>query len=482
MSGIETRETSIPSDRKRSVTAGRERVGLFGSGQHRAVVVCLMVSGGWCYGIDSGGGGNYLACGSGLGGAACRRSNQYSAPGTPLDEWHECCPIKAIAGYGNGLGPGESRWPRRALVKIQVQNKWSAVALILIALVAVASIVVPVPFVTRSPGPVFDVLGDIDGEPVLEIKGAKSYPTSGRLDMTTVSEVGGAGGSLNVVSAVIGLFDADSSVVPAGERYPNGAPTEEDREAQQKVFAASQSTALAAAADYVGRPVTSQAVVFDVVPDSPADGILQAADVIESVNGETVDDGRQVGEIVSVLPTGSSVVFRILRDGAAMTQNVTTRSVPVDPENPEGRQKSVVGILVDNHYESDFRAVVSLDDIGGPSAGLVFSMAMVDHLQKADMFDGRHVAGTGTILADGAVGPIGGIDKKMSAAADAGAGLFLAPHGNCEDVAVSVPEGLTVVPVDSLAEAIQSTRDWLAGRELATCLDAADATHSGKNS
>ena len=366
-------------------------------------------------------------------------------------------------------------------MKLQIHNKWSAAALILIGLLAVASIVLPVPFVTRSPGPVFDVLGDIDGEPVLEIKGAKRYPTSGRLDMTTVSEAGGTGGSLNVVSALFGLFDPDSSVVPAEEKYPNGAPTEDDREAQQKVFAASQSNALAAAANYVGRPVTSQAVVFDVVPDSPADGLLQAADVIESVNGEAVDDGRQVGEIVGPLPAGSTVVFEIIREGVSQTKNVTSASAPVDPEDPDGQQKSVVGILVDNHYESDFRAKVSLDDIGGPSAGLVFSMAMVDHLQKADMFDSRHVAGTGTIGADGSVGPIGGIDKKMSAAVDAGAELFLAPRDNCEQVSASAPEGLTVVPVESLTRAIQSTQDWLASRELAACSDTADATDSSKN-
>lgn len=364
----------------------------------------------------------------------------------------------------------------------QVRNRWSAAALILISLLAVGSIVAPVPFLARSPGPVFDVLGDFDGKPVLEIKGAKSFPTSGQLDMTTVSEAGGNGGSLTVVSALVGLFDPDSSVVPAEEKYPNGPPPEDDREVQQKVFAASQSVALAAAANQVGRPVTSQAVVFDVVPDSPADGLLRAADVIKSVNGESVDDGRQVGEIVSALPAGSTIVFKIIRDGAAKTESVISKSVPIDPEDPDGPSKSVVGIFVDNHYESDFRAKVSLDDIGGPSAGLVFAMAMVDHLQKADMFEGHHVAGTGTIGPDGSVGPIGGIDKKMIAAKSAGVELFLAPVDNCAEVTASTPTGLTVVPVDSLDRAIESTQDWLAGRDLASCLDAADEVHPDRNS
>ena len=109
-------------------------------------------------------------------------------------------------------------------------------------------------------------------------------------------------------------------------------------------------------------------------------------------------------------------------------------------------------------------------------------MAMVDNLQKADMFDGRHVAGTGTIRADGLVGPIGGIDKKIIAAESAGAELFLAPMGNCAEVTASAPAGLRVVPVESLAQAIESTQNWLAGRELASCSDTADVVDSGKNS
>jgi PDZ domain-containing protein len=365
-------------------------------------------------------------------------------------------------------------------VKQQVQNKWTALALVLIGLIVVASIVVPVPFVKRSPGPVFDVLGDIDGSPVLQIKGTKSHPTSGRLDMTTVSEAGGSGSSLYVTTAVLGLFDPDSSVVPAEERFPDGEPSDQDREVQERVFAASQSTAVAAAADYLERPVTSQAIVFDVIPEAPADGVLKAADVIETVNGQAVDDRKQVGEIIGVLPTGSRVVFEFIREGAAQTKEVPTQQVPVDPEDPEGEQKSVVGVLIDNHYESDFEAEVALDDIGGPSAGLVFSMAMVDRLQKEDLFQGHHVAGTGTIGAKGSVGAIGGIDKKLVAAHDAGAELFLAPARNCKKVAKSTPAGLTVVPVESLDTAIQATKDWLAGRELASC--EVDAVDSGKNS
>jgi PDZ domain-containing protein len=354
-------------------------------------------------------------------------------------------------------------------VKFYLRNRWTTAASVLILAVVAAVLLVPVPFLTRSPGPVFDVLGDVGGQPVLKIVDAQSYPTTGILDMTTVSEAGGTSGSLNLLTAVIGLFDPQTSVIPSEDQYPNGPPTEADREVSQKVFAASQSTALAAAANYVGRPVTSQAVVFDVVPGAPADGSLLSGDVIMSVNGEVVSDGAQVGQIVGVLPVGSEVEFEILRDGSEQTVNVKTEAAPVDPEGSADSKKSVVGIFVDNHYESDFRAEITLQDIGGPSAGLVFSMAMVDKLSGDDLLDGKHIAGTGTIAADGAVGPIGGIDKKLIAAKDAGAGIFLAPADNCADVVSATPDGLTVIPVNSLTEAIASAKDWLANRDLPTC-------------
>jgi len=340
-------------------------------------------------------------------------------------------------------------------------SRWAWAALVLVAIVAVAAVVLPVPFVTKSPGPVFDVLGEIDGQPVLEIEGAKSFSTTGMLDLTTVAESGGAGGNLNAISAIFGVFSGSTSVVPLDQQYPDGPPSEQDRERQELVFAASQSEALAAAANYTDRPVQTEAVVFDVVPDGPSQGKLERGDVIESINGETISQASAVGEAISELPVGSDVEFAVERDDAAEEVQVTTAA------GPEGN--SVVGIFVDNRYSSDFEATIGLQDIGGPSAGMIFSMAMVDKLTKEDLLMGNHVAGTGTITAAGDVGPIGGIDKKMIAAQSAGAELFLGPAANCEDIMGNEPEGLQVVPVRTLDDSVAAVQDWLANRDLPGC-------------
>jgi PDZ domain-containing protein len=341
-------------------------------------------------------------------------------------------------------------------------SRWAWAALILAAVVAMAAIALPVPFVTKSPGPVFDVLGEIDGEPVLEIEGAKSFPTTGILDMTTVAESGGTGGSLNTISALFGVFSGSTSVVPLDEQYPDGAPSGQDRERQQLVFAASQSQALAAAAGYTDRPIEIEAIVFDVVPDGPSAGKLERADVIVAINGAAIKQAKEVAESIADLPVGTQVRFDVKRDEAAESVSVTTAAGPED-------DRSVVGIIVDNRYASDFEATIGLQDIGGPSAGMIFALAMVDQLTKSDLLMDQHVAGTGTITAAGDVGPIGGIDKKMIGAQKAGAELFLGPARNCEDILGNEPEGLRVVPVQTLGDSVRAVEDWLANRDLPTC-------------
>jgi Lon-like protease len=341
---------------------------------------------------------------------------------------------------------------------------WATVAMALIALVVIASAVVPIPYLARSPGPIFDILGESDGKPVLEIKDTKSYPTTGSLDMTTVAESGGDAGVLTIGAAVAGLFSSETSVVP-DEDYLNGVSKDDERQLQEQVFDASQSNALGAAATYLKRPVHAKPVIMDVVPGSPSDGKLSAGDIVVSVNGKSVTDAAGVGDIVSKQPAGTTFSFVVGGSGgkAARTMKVTSAPSPEDPE------RAVVGILVNNHYSSDFRAVVNLSDIGGPSAGLMLALGMVDRLTPDDLVANRRVAGTGTIDGDGAVGAIGGVDKKMLAAQSAGAELFIAPADNCDEVVSATPEGLQVVPVRTLADAVTALHTWRGGGRLASC-------------
>lgn len=334
---------------------------------------------------------------------------------------------------------------------------WVILALLMgVVMVAMAAFV-PVPFVSRSPGPVFDILGEYDGKPVLEVSGAESYPTTGRLDMTTVAEYGGASGPILLPTAIVGLFQPDASVIPDGGAQPG------DEQAQIAVFDASTSDALGAAAKYLDRPVHSEPIVVAVVPGSGSDGKLEAGDVIESINGEQVRHADQIGGMVQDRPVGAEFEFVVRRGDGTLTRTVRSRPDPDDPQQP------LVGITVDDQYTSDFDVTVNLAQIGGPSAGLMLALGMVDKLTPGDLLAGGHVAGTGTINGDGAVGEIGGIDKKLLAAREAGAEVFLAPERNCEETLGVTPEGLTVAPVASLSDAVDVIEDWRKGQALPTC-------------
>jgi len=344
---------------------------------------------------------------------------------------------------------------------------WAIAACLLMAAMLVGSVLLPIPYLARSPGPIFNILGESDGKPVLEIEGAKSFPTTGTLDMTTVAESGGTAGAMTVGAAVAALIERDTSVLP-DEDAINGVDISDSREFEVQVFDASQSNALGAAAAFLKRPVESQPVVMDVVPDSPAAGKLLPGDIVQSVAGLKVTDAKQVGKLIGGQPSGTSFEFEVDRPGLQPLQKftITSRTSPQEPD------RAVVGILVDNHYSSDFEAVVNLDNIGGPSAGLMLSLGMVDRLTEADLLAGRHVAGTGTIDGEGAVGGIGGIDKKMIAAQGAGAELFLAPKTNCPEVVASTPSGLAVVPVATVDEAVAAIEAWRGSRDLPTCVTA----------
>lgn len=344
---------------------------------------------------------------------------------------------------------------------------WRWAALVLGFAVLALAAYAPVPFLTSAPGPVFDVLGDYDGQPVVEISGARQYPASGTLLMTTVAQSGGGSGVVTVGSGLVALFQPDTSVAPE-----TGEPRD-DTQLQQAVFDASSSHAVGAAATYLDRPVSQQPVILTVVPGSPADGKLRPGDLIETINGKPARSVEQVGQAVRTAPIGTTFDLEVTREDKKVAVQVTSAPAAEDPQRP------AIGVTLDQHYSSDFEALVTLDDVGGPSAGLMFAVAIVDKLTPENLLGGRDVAGTGTISGTGAVGGIGGIDKKMIGASDGGAELFLAPADNCADTEGHVPDGLQVVPVASLEQAVDAVRDWRSGRPVASCPVSADSGGNG---
>lgn len=335
---------------------------------------------------------------------------------------------------------------------------------VLVALVTLAALL-PVPFIILSPGPTFNTIGDIDGVPLVEISGTTTYPVTGALDMTTIREEGEPRSPLTVFGAIAAWIDPDRAVLPRELLYGDEETTEEVQQRNAVLFSTSQSNAIAAALNTLGEPLVEDVVVTAVVEGTPAFGVLDAGEVIRAIDGTPVLTPEDVVAGVRGRPVGSTLVFSVVRDGAESDVDVVSEEKPDEPNVP------YVGITVGVNYRAEFPISFSLDDIGGPSAGLMFALAIVDKLTPEDLTGGGHVAGTGTIDPSGAVGAIGGIRQKLAGARGAGATLFLMPAVHCEEAAGHIPEGLSVVPVSNLQEALDALGAWRAGEPLPTCPD-----------
>jgi len=337
-----------------------------------------------------------------------------------------------------------------------------ASALTLVALIALA-VALPVPYIRLAPGPTFNVIGEVNNEPVIAISGTQTYPTTGSLDMTTVRESGGPRGGLTFVQAIGAWFSRSDAVVPQELLYPEETTGEEIRERQARLFTVSESNAIAAALNYLELPVNRQVVIAGVFSGTPADGVLEPGDVIVSVDGASVESASQVGELVRAAPIGTSFDVVVSRAGSQISLTLTSA------ENPDDAGIAYVGISIAETFAGEFDIDLTLEDIGGPSAGLVFSLGIIDKLTAEDLLDGRAVAGSGTINPEGLVGGVGGIRQKLIAAQGAGAELFLLPQAQCTQAEGYFPDGLTAVPVQNLAEAIDVIRAWTAGESVRSC-------------
>ena len=332
-----------------------------------------------------------------------------------------------------------------------------------LALLVFVALLLPVPFIRLAPGPTFDVIGDLDGEPVIEITGTSTYATTGELNMTTVLESGGPRGGLTFVGALASWFNSADAVIPRELVYPDDVSGAEVKAEQAALFSNSEADAIGAAMHYLDVPVTTQVLVSSVTLDAPASGKLEPGDVLLTVNGAAVTDSAMVSTLIRKQPVGTTFTFGIERDGVAQDVQVTSAPSPSDPEVP------YVGIGIGAIYEPDFDVNVNVGNVGGPSAGLMLSIGIIDKLTPGSITAGHIIAGTGTIKPDGTVGPIGGIRQKLEGASSDGAELFLMPASHCKEAAGHVPDGLTVTPVKTLAEAVSAIENWTAGKTVPAC-------------
>ncbi|MFE5487925.1 PDZ domain-containing protein [Streptomyces sp. NPDC056527] len=350
-----------------------------------------------------------------------------------------------------------------------------ASTLVLITLLCVG-VLVPVPYAEMSPGPTVNTLGEARGEPVLQISGHKTYPTDGHLNMTTV-RVTSADYRMNVVEAVYGWLAHDNVVVPKETLYPDGKTEEESSQENAEEFSQSQESAKVAALNELKIPVTTRVVVATVVKDSPAEGELHAGDVIKSVDGVAVKEPGDVAAQVTKRKPGDPVEFTIVpaKEAAAAEkagkEPTATQKVTITTVKSQEGDRAIVGIQAGTDHVFPFTVDIKLADVGGPSAGLMFALGIVDKLTPESLTDGKFIAGTGTIDEKGKVGPIGGIEMKLVGARNAGAEYFLTPADNCEAAASDIPDGLTLIKVDTIDDATKSLEKLRKGdtKSLPSC-------------
>jgi Lon-like protease len=330
-----------------------------------------------------------------------------------------------------------------------------------IALAAVLTFV-GLPYVVMSPGPATNILGKADGKPLLSIEGAPTYPTSGSLDFTTVSVDGGPGVRVTVYDLAQAWLSGSQEILPEEQVFPPQQSEEDAQEEGAAEMAGSQSVATATALRAVGKTVPEMVVIAGVPDGSPSKGVFEADDVLVSVDGDPASSSDAVRAAVQRHQPGDTFPVVVRRDGKEQTLSAKTG---------ESDGRTVLGVNLRLDYDLPVDVTLRTGNVGGPSAGLMFSLAIYDALTPGELTGGKNIAGTGTMDDEGSVGPIGGIRQKLIGARRAGADYFLAPADNCDDVKGNVPAGLTVVKVATFDEGRAAVRDIGAGKaaSLPTC-------------
>jgi Lon-like protease len=322
------------------------------------------------------------------------------------------------------------------------------------------SVLIPVPYVILGPGPTLNTLGSLSGTPLIKISGHPTHPTSGHLNMVTVGVTGGPGVNLNIFRALTAWLNPDDAVVPESEIYPPGESPKQSQQQDTQEMTGSQQTATAAALTELHIPYSTEVVVMQTVSGYPAHGVLKAGDVITAVDGKPVTGPSSLTGLINSHPAGSTLTVTIDRNG-------TTQQVRVGTKKSAGH--AVMGVEIEQQYKFPFTVTITVGNIGGPSAGTMFALGIIDKLTKDNLTGGRFIAGTGEITASGQVQAIGGIQQKMVGAREAGATIFLTPASNCSNTTGAVPAGLRLVKVSTLSQAVDYLEDIKAGKPVPGC-------------
>ena len=344
--------------------------------------------------------------------------------------------------------------PRRMKVLLSVA--------IVLALAFIASLVVKVPYVILKPGEAPNTLGELDGKKILTVSGVKTYPTSGGLHFTTVALFGGPGNRPSALEWAAAKLSDDAQIFPESAFFAPSDTKEKVQKQNTTEMTNSQSAAEVVAARQAGYTVPEKIEIAGVMQGTDAAKVVKAGDYITTINGTKITDSVVLANTMKKVKPGERVRLGITRQGRAMTFTVGTKAV-------QGR--AVMGLGLNPHAAMPFRVKLNVGNVGGPSAGLMFTLAIYDEVTPGALTGGKQIAGTGTMAADGSVGPIGGIREKVIGAKKSGATVFLTPAANCSELKGHVPDDIVAYRVNTISDAVGTVKKVASGQTkgLATC-------------
>jgi PDZ domain-containing protein len=329
---------------------------------------------------------------------------------------------------------------------VRTRSRWFGIGLGLGVLALVlAAIAWPLPLYSEGPGPARDVL------PRIIYEGMPRYEPTGQLDLTTVRYQ-----QLTGVTALRAWLDDTEAIVKADVVYPPDVPVTVTQQRGVSQMDQSQIDATAVALHALHtypKDHGDGALIDNVVAACPADGKLYPGDIITSVDGQPVHTAAQASKLFDKIPDGQPLHFELDVDGNSMQETFTR--APCGP-----KKEKLVGISMIDAFPID--VTYTADEIGGPSAGLMWALGLYELLTPDDITAGRTIAGTGEIGPDGTVYPIGGIQDKVVAAQRAGATIFLAPKDNMGDLAGVDTGDMQVISVKTFDDALRALQPSVA--------------------
>jgi PDZ domain-containing protein len=328
-------------------------------------------------------------------------------------------------------------------------------ALGLIAVLGTVAALRPVGYVIFRPGPTMNVLGSFDGKTIVSVSGHETYRDKGALRMVTVY-AGGPDQKTSLFDVIYGWIDPDRAVLPRSI-YDKGETDATNRQESAVEMTSSQDNATAAALDVLGIAYRTEVEISTVANDGASAGKLEKGDVLLAVDGKSTPDPTALVNLIRAIKPGTPTVLTFRRDGAEKTVTVTTKA------DPEDKTASRIGVGIRPRYDFPFKVRIKLPGtVGGPSAGMMFALAIYDVLTPGSLTGGATIAGSGEITPDGTIGAIGGIGQKLPAAERDGAKLFLVAEENCQEAVRSHydPGKMRLVKVHTLADAIKDVETW----------------------